>query len=635
MLICRTLGPVDLTLDGAPAPPELLWRKNVALLVYVARSPKRTRTREHLVGLLWGDKPEAAARHSLSEALRVLRKYLGEDAVAGESDQLHLSSDAVQLDVDRLEALLDSKEYEAAAMTISGEFMEGFVVPGCPEFEEWVERERRAWRERSVQALAADAERLIDTGHSRQASTQAQRALALDPTSELAVRVAVRSCALAGDRAGALSLYEAFTTRLGEALGIEPDESTQAIAERVRRQRAWKLSEETARLGDSGGESRRPPLVGREEQLSRLVDAWSSCRRQPRTTLALVDGDSGVGKSRLAEEVAARARLDGAFVAELRAVEADTDDAWSGVLGLAGGALSEAPRAQSISEAARASFAVHLPIWRERLQERPGANEPATLRRAFTELLAAVSGAGPLLLAIDDAQWLDRESLHALGAAIRDLPSAPLLVLVCSTQHEPRAELDQLRAHIGREIEGLTVRLQPLAPSAIKRLARWAFPGYDEVELDRLTRRVMTDSAGYPFLVVELLHAVAVGLDLGHVGGTWPEPARTLDDTLPGELPNAVSAAIRVSFGRLSRNAQSVLAAAAVLGDRVDIETLRRATQMEVGSLASALDELEWKRWLTAEPRGYSFVARLVKAIIFVELLTPGQRRRIEEAAGT
>ncbi len=59
------------------------------------------------------------------------------------------------------------------------------------------------------------------------------------------------------------------------------------------------------------------------------------------------------------------------------------------------------------------------------------------------------------------------------------------------------------------------------------------------------------------------------------------------------------------------------------------------STRLEAEPLESALDELEWKRWLTAEPRGYSFVARLVKAIIFVELLTPGQRRRIEEAAET
>ncbi len=61
---CRVLGPVQVTVAGADAPPELLWRKHVALLVYLARSPRRRRTREHLVGLLWSDRDEKQARHS-------------------------------------------------------------------------------------------------------------------------------------------------------------------------------------------------------------------------------------------------------------------------------------------------------------------------------------------------------------------------------------------------------------------------------------------------------------------------------------------------------------------------------------------------------------------------------------------
>jgi len=71
---CRVLGPVQVTVAGADAPPELLWRKHVALLVYLARSPRRRRTREHLVGLLWSDRDEKQARHSLSEALHVFRR---------------------------------------------------------------------------------------------------------------------------------------------------------------------------------------------------------------------------------------------------------------------------------------------------------------------------------------------------------------------------------------------------------------------------------------------------------------------------------------------------------------------------------------------------------------------------------
>src|SRR2546426_11445933 len=74
---CRVLGPVRVTVAGADAPAELLWRKHVALLVYLARSPRKSRTREHLISLLWSDRDERQARHPFSEALRGLRRALG------------------------------------------------------------------------------------------------------------------------------------------------------------------------------------------------------------------------------------------------------------------------------------------------------------------------------------------------------------------------------------------------------------------------------------------------------------------------------------------------------------------------------------------------------------------------------
>ena len=84
-------------------------------------------------------------------------------------------------------------------------------------------------------------------------------------------------------------------------------------------------------------------------------------------------------------------------------------------------------------------------------------------------------------------------------------------------------------------------------------------PRFTETELDRVARRVAMDSAGLPLLVVELLHAVALGLDLRQSDGAWPSPLRTLSDTLPGDLPDAVVAAIRIGFRRLTTAAQRVL----------------------------------------------------------------------------
>src|SRR5260370_13782021 len=67
-IVCHVLGPARITVRGEDAPPELLLRKHLALLVYLARSPRRGRTRDHVVGVLWSDRDEKRPPDSLSEA---------------------------------------------------------------------------------------------------------------------------------------------------------------------------------------------------------------------------------------------------------------------------------------------------------------------------------------------------------------------------------------------------------------------------------------------------------------------------------------------------------------------------------------------------------------------------------------
>jgi predicted ATPase len=237
-------------------------------------------------------------------------------------------------------------------------------------------------------------------------------------------------------------------------------------------------------------------------------------------------------------------------------------------------------------------------------------------------------------LAVDDAGWLDRDSLLALVAALRDLAGAPLLLVLAVSPRIGVDGLDQLRARLGRDLDGAAVTLGPLDVTALWELARRILPTFTEVEIDRVVRRVGSDSAGVPLLAVELLRAVALGLDLGVTSGAWPEPLKTLDQTLPGDLPDAVVAAIRIGFRQLSPVARQVLAAASILDARVTPEVLARGADLTPGEVTAALDELEWHRWMVSEPRGYGFVARVVRQVIARDMLTPGQRRRILERLG-
>jgi hypothetical protein len=122
-------------------------------------------------------------------------------------------------------------------------------------------------------------------------------------------------------------------------------------------------------------------------------------------------------------------------------------------------------------------------------------------------------------------------------------------------------------------------------------------------------------------------------MNLEDTAGAWPRPLRTLSQTLPGELPEAIVGAIRVGFRRLTKDAQTVLAAAAVLENPVSAELLSRGSGVADDTLHGALDELEWQRWLTADARGYSFVARIVQQVVVRDMITDGQKHRILVAA--
>ena len=632
MIRCRTLGTVEVSVDGDAAPARLLWRKNLALLLYLARSPKGARARDHLIGLFWPDKPESKARHSLNVALGVLRRATGKAGIETRADQIRLAATSVELDTERFEQLTAAGDWPGACELIAGEFLEGFTVPGVSDFEHWLAAERTLWRARAVDALTRQAEVQLARGQATEAVGLARRALALDPHADVVIRTTMRALALAGDRAAASAAYEAFVARLTADVGSTPDAETKTLADRIGRERGGgQFRRRPDDPSPRGAESRRAPLVGREAELQRLASVWGDCRRDRRGTVALVSGDAGTGKSRLAEEARARAQLDGAASAVVRVVEADAGEPWSGVFALARGGLLDVPGVAAAPAPALAAFAARVPEWAERFGSavRDVVADMIPPGRALRDVLGAVTAEQPVLLLVDDAHWLDRESLLALVAAARDLATAPLCLLLTRAFHPERAELDDLQSRIGRDVPGVVLRLAPLSPEALRELARWALPRYGEDELDRVTRRIATDSAGLPLLAVELLHAVALGLDLDRTRAAWPRPLHTLDETLPGDLPEAVVGAIRVGFRRLPLAAQQVLAAAAALGERVTPARLGRATGLGEEELAAALDELEWARWLVAEPRGYAFLARVVRDTVERDLVTPGQRHRL------
>ncbi|HEX9167210.1 MAG TPA: AAA family ATPase [Gemmatimonadales bacterium] len=624
MISLQALGPVAVTIDGAAAPPELLWRKHLALLVYLARSPRRTRTRDHLVGLLWSDKAESAARHSLNEALRVIRRAAGDGAITTQGEQVTLEEGVVILDADQLASALASGKVADAASLVAGEFLEGFTVPGASGFEDWLATERQGWAAQSIAALVGWSDAEAKAGRLGAATAAAERALALDPLSETAMMAWLRAQALAGERAAALARYDGYAELLRERLGTVPSATVAALAERIRRDRSGGRQGQ----GAATASERRAPLAGRVEQLQAAGAVWAGVRSTGRAAVLAIVGDAGTGKSRLAEEVMARARLDGAAVTVMRAVPADQAEEGAGLLALASGGLVDAAGVAGAAAEALGALAEASPVWRERFPSAAGG-AGVTVTKAIGAVLRTASEEQPVAVLVDDAHWLDESSVLGLESLLRDLAARPVLVVLTVPVTHDHRSLEGLASRIGRDLPGAIVRLAPLGGDALREMVRWAMPSWSPDQVERLARRLALDSAGLPLLVVELLDAVLGGLDLAASPGAWPVPLRTLDQTLPGDLPDTITSAIRVSYRRLGPAGQKVAAAAAVLPEPVTSSRLARATELPKAEVEEALDALEWARWLQADGRGYRYVARIVREVVGREMVTAGQRLRM------
>ncbi len=279
----------------------------------------------------------------------------------------------------------------------------------------------------------------------------------------------MRALALTGDRAGALSVADARARALRAALDASPSAETARLLERIREARVGRRL-----LAASPSARPRPRLCGRTAELEQLGRAWDRARRERMGQVVLVEGEPGEGKSRLIEELTSRARLDEATVAVARAVPADQAKQWSALAGLLAAGLSDAPGLAAASPATLAGLAALDPAIGARFRVTAAA---APLDDALVAAALAAADERPLLLALDDAQWIDAGTLAALPALARDTARQPVLVVLGVARGTPEAErLDGMRTRLGRDLEGAVVRLGRLDPAALRDLAAWAVP---------------------------------------------------------------------------------------------------------------------------------------------------------------
>lgn len=623
--------------DVAPR-PGIGASKCIALLSYLTLEPG-PHTREELAALLWGDSPDSAARASLRQTLKRLRVVTG-DLLRVDRATITVS-ETVECDVKDFLRAAERQPAQAARFDVP-RFFEGFALRHAAAFDEWLAAKRQALLQRYQDALRVAARDALERSQWREAAALAERWVACNPLSDEATRVAIEAAYLSGDRGAALAQFAAYEERLARGAAVKPSASLVELAQRIgadvtgrsaARPRAREASEETPPAFEAS-------LVGREDEWRQLAAVWRVAAAGAAQVM-LIEGEAGVGKTRLAEDFLRWARLDGATVLRGRGYDAQTDipygpvvEALRDVLDAPG--LAGTP-AEWLTEATRL-----LPELRRRfplLPEPPAPADPSErwrLSEGLAQVMLAVAAERPTVLFIDDLQWCDGETCALLHFLMRRFERSP--VALFATLNLGELERDAPAARLYRalraESRATVVPLASLSEDEVWRMIREMAHIDTPVGGRRLAQRAHEVTDGNPFYVIELLKTLfARGLLAADPQtGAWLAPSvPEAESYKAAPMPESVHDAIAQRVVKLPYELRDLLATIAVAGRGAGTDLISKVhaiSRLRAAALGDALVE----RRLLVEEQGVYRCAHAVIAEVVRDALTPARRRELHRA---
>ncbi len=684
LLRLAVLGTPEVFHDGRRLTFAL--RKAQALLLYLAVEGGM-HPRGKLATFLWPDSEPHDARHALRIVIALLRNLLDdaegqEPHLLSQRDALGLNPQApLELDLEVVQqahhqaqqhSTTPSEEQRAALVAqfqcalalVRGPFLDGFWLREETAFDEWALQEQQQWQVR-LQLLLDRLSSWQETGGElEQATITLTHWLALDPLAEEAYRRLMRVHLALGDPAAAGQVYATCRARLAEELQIKPSPETVALAEHIRATVARSTGSPGSSPSHSATAARRPPgelvapLVGRAVAFSQLAGSFQQARGgQPQAVLVV--GEAGIGKTRLASEFVAWARAQGAEVLSGHAFELGGRLPYQPLVEALRVRLEEENAPEDLLEDLwLAELSRLLPELRVRYPDLPVPTEDeltakVRLFEAVARLLDALAERAPLVLLLDDLQWVDEASLDLVRYLARDWIRHDNRVLLLGTLRceglEPKSQL----ADLGRDLPLSQVPLQPLSQAQTLQLIE-ALAG-QEHNPDCLSRAVpaqeperplvalggflFAQTGGHPLYLLETLKLLREREWLVprlEADGTWRlEPAVEIAaafaqaQTRRELLPPSVRAMIQVRLAKLSQPARRVVMASAVLGPSASARLLWQVADLGVQAGVEALEEADKSGILREEEAGgpgaghvgsYRFTHELMRDVVYTEL---------------
>jgi predicted ATPase/DNA-binding SARP family transcriptional activator len=645
-LTFHLLGSPRIELDGAPI--EVDTRKAVALAVYLAVTGE-PHSRERLATLFWPDADEARASAALRRTLSVLNKALDGEGLRIERETVNLETGAAWVDVAEFHRNLADcgthghpphdpcprclQPLSEAVALYHDDFLAGFTLRDSSAFDDWQFFQSEGLRRELAGALERLVKRLSAAGEVEAAITHARRWLALDPMHEPAHRQLMSLYDCVGQRSAALRQYQECARILDEELGVPPLEETTRLYETIKEKRSEGMREQESReIRETVSPPPAPqsefPLVGRARERDELIRHYTALGADG--ALIVIEGEAGIGKTRLAEAFLERVQTQGGTALSARCYEGERNLAYGPFLEALQSALRQPALAARIkplephwlSEAAR--LLPELADLRNDLPPTPPLDSPGAQSRFFesiTQILLALGSDLPTVLFLDDLHWMDEASLNLFAYLARRLRGHRLCLLgTWRDEQVPTGHrLRQALAEAQRAGLAHLLSLSRLNQSAVAELVQLTLKSAPE---SRIVERLYHETEGLPLFIVEYLAALGGGPE-----AAWP-------------LPEGARGLLHSRLATIDDAGRQLLGAAAVIGRSFDFDTLQIASGRSDEETVAGLESLI-ARGLVHEVGGgdgaltYDFGHDKLRALVYDETSLARRRllhRRVAEA---
>lgn len=601
--------------ESRPLPASSTARSLFAHLLFHNHEPQ---SRAALTGLFWPELDETRARRALSQALWQIRRAFP-DLLAADADSVAMTAAApLWVDAREFERLAAREaarhELEQALDLYRADFLEG-------DFHDWALLERERLRELFLQALGRLEGLEKAAGRFAKALDLAQRLSRAEPLNESAHREVMRLHQMLGQPDAALRQFEACRQALRQELEVEPEAETLALAEEIRARADKTLPAKESILA--------APLVGRESDRAALLPFIEGVFHKL-GGLLLLEGEAGVGKTRLLQEMAREAEWRGAQVLWGHARETQGLKPYAPLVEALQAGLTplRASQIQQVIEkvwlqviAPLLSPHSALPAFEAAPSLAP-AQEGTRLAEAFIHFLEGWAGAVPLVVILEDLHWADGDTLTILPALARRLGPLGVLVIGSYRTEEARAT--------PQTWEGLQ------AASRGNLLKRHALSRLDEAATGELIRRSLglagpaplfeirlhRETDGNPLFILESLRALQdEGVLKRQADGGWRTPwDETTRDYAELPVPPLVEQVILNRVKRLPDALRRLLETAAALGNPFEFHALAAASKLETPAVLQSARELIRRAFLEETERGYRFGHDKIRQVVYQSL---------------